>query len=150
MYDHEREAERGFYSRKCQRIRDIVAAGARVSYRIVERFADEAAAYDAERRRIEHIGLKNLTNVQRGGVMTVREVEEFLRPTRLLVYRPWTTKMVERLAPSLRRSIALLLSHGGLEFHGIDLTDDILAIIKKMYCDIGREQFRAILKGTVP
>jgi hypothetical protein len=65
--DHERDARRGVESDKCERIRDILAAGHKVAIVVVSRHADEQSAYAAERALIEKIGLENLTNVLPGG-----------------------------------------------------------------------------------
>ena len=72
MHQHEREAARGVYSRKCERIREIVAAGMKVEKSVLARYAIETDAYDAERLLIEQIGLENLTNVVPGGVFMPR------------------------------------------------------------------------------
>lgn len=63
---HEREAQAGRQSRKCQRIRDIEAAGNRVVKR-VKHFTDEQDALDFEAEHIASFGLANLTNVVPGG-----------------------------------------------------------------------------------
>lgn len=65
--DHLKEARRGKSSEKCDRIRDIEKSGS-VTIRIVARFSDEAESYDFEAKRIESIGLDNLTNVIPGGL----------------------------------------------------------------------------------
>ena len=64
---HLAEAAKGVRSRKCDRIREILAAELGVRVKIVERFLMEAEAYQAEAARIESIGLANLTNVVAGG-----------------------------------------------------------------------------------
>lgn len=64
---HEKEAERGRVSRKCDRIRDILTQGGVVGKRIVQRFGDEQEAYDFEVELIARHGLSNLTNVAIGG-----------------------------------------------------------------------------------
>jgi len=84
LYNHEDEARRGVHSRKCNRIRDIWAAGGVVHRSIVARFDDENEALQAEFERIAAIGLENLTNVLPGGVMGIqaylaRKVEHDLR-----------------------------------------------------------------------
>lgn len=65
--DHERDARAGKQSSKCDRIREIWAAGHQVSKRIVKQFDMEAAAYAFEAQRTMDIGLENLTNEKLGG-----------------------------------------------------------------------------------
>jgi hypothetical protein len=67
MHHHEREARSGRLSRKCDRIREIWAAGLEVEKRKVEQFDCEQSAYDYEEQLIEEIGLANLTNLVHGG-----------------------------------------------------------------------------------
>lgn len=64
---HTNEAKSGKKSRKCNVIRQILAAGLRVIVVIVRRFRTEDAAYNFEKRLISGYGLKNLTNVTPGG-----------------------------------------------------------------------------------
>lgn len=64
---HETEARKGRQSRKCDRIREIEAAGLSVGKRKVSTHKDEDAAYDAEAALICEYGLANLTNVAAGG-----------------------------------------------------------------------------------
>ena len=69
VQQHETEAAKGVYSRKCQRIRDIWSASLDVERRIVSRHADENEALQAEFDLIAAYGLDQLTNVMPGGVM---------------------------------------------------------------------------------
>lgn len=64
---HVRDARAGKIGKKCERIREIIAAGLNVGVAIVREFDDEAAAYAFERRRIAKLGLSNLTNIAPGG-----------------------------------------------------------------------------------
>ena len=64
---HEVEARKGRQSRKCERIREIEAAGFAIVKRKASRHADEAEAYDAEADLICQYGLDALTNVVPGG-----------------------------------------------------------------------------------
>ena len=66
---HEREAEKGVHSAKCERIREIWAAGLQVQRAVVSRHDDENDALQAEFDLIAEIGLAHLTNVTPGGVM---------------------------------------------------------------------------------
>lgn len=66
-FDHEREARAGKTSAKCERIRAILASGAEPIANVVESFADELSAYEAEAARIASYGLESLTNVSPGG-----------------------------------------------------------------------------------
>lgn len=67
MYQHEKEARRGKYSRKCKAIREIIGSGAKIRYEIDSHHKVEADAYARERELIDEIGLCNLTNVIPGG-----------------------------------------------------------------------------------
>lgn len=64
---HEVEAKKGFISLKCDRIREIWAAGFEVTNVRVASFCDEQDAYDFEAARICEYGLNNLTNIAPGG-----------------------------------------------------------------------------------
>lgn len=64
---HEAEAKSGSRHPKCTRIKEIWDTGHAVSHRIIERFANETAAYDFERDEIERVGLTNLCNLVPGG-----------------------------------------------------------------------------------
>lgn len=64
---HTKEAMSGKRSRKCDRIRAILAGGAEVRVTIARRFTSEQDAYAFEIERIADIGLANLTNVLPGG-----------------------------------------------------------------------------------
>lgn len=69
IHNHEAEARRGAHSRKCERIREIWAAGSQVVHAVVYRFTDENDALQAEFHLIERHGLDLLTNVFPGGVL---------------------------------------------------------------------------------
>lgn len=64
---HEAEARKGRQSRKCDRIREIEAAGLSVTKRKVSHHKDEVEAYQAEADLICEYGLASLTNVVPGG-----------------------------------------------------------------------------------
>lgn len=64
---HLRDARQGILGRKCDLIREILAAGLEPSSRVIKRFSDESLAYEFEKRRIAEIGLENLTNLDAGG-----------------------------------------------------------------------------------
>ena len=63
---HEKEARRGARSRKCDRIREIEAAGLRVLKRKVKFFAEEFAAYQYEAVMVENMR-DSLLNEAPGG-----------------------------------------------------------------------------------
>lgn len=67
IHQHELEARKGRQSRKCERIREIEAAGLAIGKRKVSHHKEEVEAYDAEIERIALHGLANLTNVASGG-----------------------------------------------------------------------------------
>lgn len=64
---HVKQALKGTNSHKCNKIREILAAGLEVPADIVRRFKNEDAAYRYEKRLIAKIGLENLTNIEPGG-----------------------------------------------------------------------------------
>ncbi len=63
---HEREAQSGVCSHKCNKIRSIVNSGNKIIKNRVAYFWDEHAAYDEEAKRILKYGIENLTNVVLG------------------------------------------------------------------------------------
>ena len=64
---HEAEARKGVVSFKCDRIRDIWAAGQSLIKRRVASFGDEQEAFDFEADLICEYGLDNLDNIIPGG-----------------------------------------------------------------------------------
>lgn len=64
---HEKEAITGRQSRKCDRIREIIAAGHQIDKCRVKHFSNEQEAYDCEAGLVASYGLANLTNVVPGG-----------------------------------------------------------------------------------
>lgn len=67
MYDHEKEAKKGKYSRKCAFIRELLDAGLKIIYKVDSWHYAESAAFAREAALIEEIGLSKLTNVMPGG-----------------------------------------------------------------------------------
>lgn len=92
---HEAEARKGRQSRKCDRIREIEAAGLKVKKRKVSSHTDEVEAYDAEIERISFYGLANLTNIASGG--GGKSTGPSIYEDRILI---------SRLSPLLRRTLA--------------------------------------------
>lgn len=70
MYQHEKEAKKNNKHPKCIIINEILALGYNITYKIVQEFDDEVAAYKYEKELIDKIGLKNLTNCIPGGTFT--------------------------------------------------------------------------------
>lgn len=64
---HEKDARKGLPGAKCDMIREILAERERVKINRIAHFNDEKEAYEFERRRINEIGIENLTNVAPGG-----------------------------------------------------------------------------------
>jgi hypothetical protein len=64
---HEKEAEKGVCSRKCNLIRELHKNNLVVGKKKIAFFNDEEEAYAFEESHIASIGLKNLTNVMPGG-----------------------------------------------------------------------------------
>lgn len=67
IHQHEVEARKGRQSRKCDKIREIEAAGLSIGKRKVSKHAVELDAYEAEAALICEYGLARLTNVSPGG-----------------------------------------------------------------------------------
>lgn len=136
---HEGEAARGVVSRKCDRIREIVASGHSVQKRIAARFADEYSAYEAERRAIEAIGLARLTNMQRGGVWANLAKA-------VLGREPFREKNIRILIPQLRRCLREYCTHGALFACGVDISSAFLAILKNLLEDVGIHRMMGLLE----
>jgi len=60
---HEKEAQKGVISHKCNKIRSIWKKNLQVDKQIVKRFRSEIDAYQFESRLIQKLGIHNLTNV---------------------------------------------------------------------------------------
>lgn len=108
---HEREALRGVRSPKCDRIREIQAAGLQIIKAKVARFASERAAYAHESQLINSLpGLTNggQVNAPDGRALLLRLVRKaragMLRPA-----GPWGRALLGAL---LRRPDAILLTEG--------------------------------------
>lgn len=67
---HQREAKAGKPGIKCDRIREILAAGCDVHIRFPQYFADEAAALRCEASTIARYGLATLTNIRPKGFLS--------------------------------------------------------------------------------
>lgn len=141
LMHHEREARRGIHSRKCQRIREIWESGFEVQRAIVARFEVSAEAYEAERALIESIGLANLTNVLPGGI-----IADYVR-ARGKRRQPWTVTGLKRIAPGLRKCLALIDTFGAVFVAGHNVTDAVISIARSARQDCGPAAFRAALKG---
>ncbi len=89
---HEAQARKGEGSDKCDRIREIWAAGSKVIRQEIAYFADEQAAYDFEALRIAEYD--SLTNVTRNDARRARTRPRELDPRYLKVVAWWlkTTK----------------------------------------------------------
>jgi hypothetical protein len=94
---HEAEARKGKRGRKCDRIRAIIEAGKTPAVNIVERFADELEAYEAEAAHIAKIGLANLTNICIGGIGALHPVDP----------EKEARKTLRKSAKFIRRAVAL-------------------------------------------
>lgn len=129
---HEREAARGVYSRKCDRIREIWKARRKPDRCIIEWFEDESAAYNAEAALIAAIGLQNLTNVMPGGQVWCPPKPQ----------RRWKEWMLVKLAPKIARNLRILLTHGRIWLGDHDLTDDIVGLIRQIRDDTGEAFYR--------
>lgn len=130
---HVRQALKGKRSRKCDRIREILAAERAVQHNIVRRFADEAEAYAYEIERIAELGLANLTNVLPGGWGS------YSKP---LPEPMWPASMAETIARSLR----VWAAHGKIVVMGnFDVTEGFRSVMKRVFDEWGEELFIARL-----
>lgn len=130
MNDHAKEALRGVYSRKCNVIRSILAEGMSVTCNVVQRFADEADAYDFERLEIERIGLASLTNVMPGGGGFVPK-----RPTE------WNIRMLKEIAPGMARSLSDMMARGSLFMGDVNVTGKVLDLARCVVSEVGDDEF---------
>lgn len=136
-YHHEREARNGAYSRKCDRIREIIAAGHAVAVTKVAHFAVEADAYAAEKTLIAEIGLTKLTNVMPGG-----NGPETIPPTPCR----HTMAGLRQIAPNLARALGVYLRGGYVCVLGRDITDVIATTLGNLFRDLGPEVVLAELQ----
>lgn len=100
---HEVEARKGRQSRKCDKIREIEAAGGKIIKRKVSKHTCEVEAYEAEIERISLYGLSNLTNVSGGGGAGVKNRVPTVYEDRVLVAH--ISKMFQRLRGQAPASI---------------------------------------------
>ena len=135
---HEREAQRGVRSRKCDRIRQIEADGKKVVKVVLDRFEVEADAYDYEAQEIERIGLGNLTNVVPGGVGGYASLLERAKASR---NRKFRQSDLDRLAPRLPAFFAALSRGERLVLHGTDFTDAIITLLRDLVKALGLPAF---------
>lgn len=135
---HECEAKKGKRGPKCDRIREIWETGRTVRHNIYSRHQDEDDAYNAEADRIDALGLENLTNQIPGGLGgTGMPPGPFV----------WTELTLRRVKSSVRRVLVLI---GGKQPHKMflgsyDITDICLAIIRKIFADVGEATFCKVL-----
>jgi hypothetical protein len=130
---HELDARRGAGGPKCERIREIWAAGSRVRREIVQRFAREVDALRYEEALIAEIGLESLTNIAPGG-----------RGRRLK--RPWTEQAVAGLVPNLQRALWRMIQGDGRLYVGdIDATGAVLRIVTKLHRELGAAAFDRVM-----
>lgn len=129
-FHHVKEAKAGAYSRKCDRIREILTEGLEPESRIIEHFSDEAEAYEAERLAIERFGLDNLTNVMPGGG-GCRVAGPFV----------WTIDELKRLAGTVAKVLVIL--HRGQRFMvaQVDITETVQGLIDRLITDVGDKAF---------
>ena len=139
---HEREARAGRVSRKCDRIRELEAAGHAVQKRKISTHRDEVDAYDAEAGLIARYGLAALTNVMsrggRGGNAGPTAYEDRIN--------------VLRAGKTLRRTQQLMLSgHAGFTMLGetICLTD-IAAALREVLARIEGRRGHGWVQQVVP
>jgi hypothetical protein len=108
---HESDARKGVCSEKCDRIREIWAAGQEVDRLIVAYFRGEQAAYDFEAERVDEYGLDALTNIIPGGGVPRGS---FIR--RPAPPQPWTAETA--LKTLLRNKATVVWFAEWLKFEG--------------------------------
>jgi hypothetical protein len=128
---HEKEAEKGVHSPKCDLIREIWAAGLQIEKEIIERFRDEAEAYAVEKDLIASIGLDNLTNIAPGGVWIPRAI----RPKKA----SWSLSSLLKISPALSRALREYNKFGNLFVLERDVTHLLLHTIRGLISDCGAE-----------
>ena len=142
---HEKEAEKGVYSRKCSRIRDIWQAGGKVVKLKLSYHDDEAEAYDAEAEEIERIGLENLTNVLPGGggAYPVREMKARERRAGSLAL---TDVQLQGLAPRLAKFLRVIEAGERFVVHGWDATDALLGFFRDVVAGTGIDRIETEMR----
>jgi hypothetical protein len=100
---HHKEAVAGRVSRKCDRIREILAAGKPVEAVKVRFFGNEQEAYDFEADLIQSYGLDRLTNVVPGGGTARNAPTIYADRTRIRV----AAEMVARLGGGRVKSVVV-------------------------------------------
>jgi hypothetical protein len=137
IHAHEKEAERGVQSPKCNVIRDIWASGLQVEKNVIARFHDEAEAYAAEKAIIDDIGLQNLTNIAPGGIWHPRE--------RVGKRAPWSLASLMQLAPALARAAKEYAKHGNLYALDHDISGLFVRLVRSLMKDCGEQAVRDAL-----
>lgn len=89
MYAHQREAEKGVCSKKCNKIRSLISRHGKIDIRQVALFKEEQDAYDHETDVIAFYGLESLTNIMPGGQVA------------------WDRRKVERKSRAQQKSLTL-------------------------------------------
>lgn len=125
---HEREAIGGKHSRKCNLIREIMGYGYLIDKRIVQYFADEAAAYKFEADHIEAIGLDRLTNVIPGGTgaFTLPELSG-----------PWTARDIRVHAATIAKLLRILHANLRIFLGPFDITEITRGLLKRIRSEVG-------------
>lgn len=130
---HERDAQRGKPGAKCDRIREIWAAGFQVVRSEVARYRRETDALRAEEQLISQIGLSALTNIAPGG----RGGRHKVKPMR------WTPALLRKIAPSLRGAIERMNGGDGRLYTGdIDVTTHVHDVIAMLRREAGDDMLR--------
>lgn len=133
---HEAEAKKGKRSSKCDRIRDIWAAGLEIERRIVERFDDEMAAYELEHKLVAEYPIGQLTNVIPGGFGPMTRTS-----------KTESRRFLKSNGKAFAKIILSLRKHSKVYVLGIDVTENIRKFLKEM---LDKHGFEAMAEAVRP
>lgn len=149
LHEHEAEARKGVYSRKCETIRSIWSAGLEVSAQKVSFHHDENEALAEEARLIDDIGLANLTNVVPGGTMGAEVYLQRVKDAerrKQVENRRKSVAMFKELAPTF--AAALNSENYGADFEGrwIEARDGYVSVFWASVQEIGIDTARKVMR----
>lgn len=140
MFYHEYEAKSGGKGPKCERIREILEAGASLILKKVKEFKDEREAYLFEGAHIASIGLENLTNLIPGGI------GGFVRRRA----QSWRLRDVEKHKDVLIKAInAIRFGRRHIVCGVVDVTEDLRNFIGSIATDVGAEALASVLRPEI-
>jgi hypothetical protein len=131
-FSHEMEARRGVVGPKCDKIREIIAAGRGVEFIRVKEFKVESQAYAYERELIHEIGIENLTNSWPGKPGLSPKIREMI-------------STVASLARLIRRNEGRVVLRQPKP-NSSDMMDTMLRVLSSLVFAIGSDRTREELK----